>query len=216
MILSTKKLLASQREIFLESGVKFVDYDAIRIKLIDFEAPAEIENAIFTSKNAVEAFFSTHNLTSSQIKHVFCVGEKTKSLLAKNELKVTKMAKNASELVKYLLKHEKNASFYFFCGSRRRDEIPFGLKKAKIELFEVKTYETELKVRKFDQKWSGILFFSPSGVESYISENNLENSVCVCIGETTASTVKKHTDNVVIADESNVESVIEKAILTIK
>ena len=216
MILSTKKLSTTQKEIFHKSEVAFVEYDAIQINFIDFKAPVEIEHAIFTSKNAVKAFFSPHNLNSSKLKRVFCVGEKTKSFLSKNDQKVVKMAKNASELVNYLVKQDKNHEFYFFCGNRRRDEIPFGLNKAKIDVFEVKTYETELKWRKFGQKWGGILFFSPSGVESFFSENNIENSICFCIGKTTAAALKKYSDNIIIADSSNIESVIEKAIAIIK
>ena len=94
--------------------------------------------------------------------------------------------------------------------------MPNILKKAKIDVFEVKTYHTKLKSRKFDQKWSGILFFSPSGVESYVLENSIGKASAFCIGETTASEARKHTDNVVIANATTVENVLTTAVKKLK
>ena len=80
-------------------------------------------------------------------------------------------------------------------------------------LFEVKTYKTVLKTKKFDQKWDGILFFSPSGVASYISGNKHQtNTYAFCIGQTTASSAKKYFKRVVVANTNTIESVLEKTI----
>ena len=212
MILSTKRLSASQKQVFLKSGLEIIDYDAIQIQFIDFEAPKIIENAIFSSKNAVISFFSHHNIASCVFEKAFCIGGKTKALLEENGQKVTKMSQSASQLAQYIIKTNQNGSFYFFCGNLRRDEIPLSLNKAKIEYFEVKSYKTELKPMIFDQKWDKILFFSPSGVQSFMAQNNMGSSTAICIGETTASEVKKYTNNIIIADSATVESVIEKAV----
>lgn len=69
---------------------------------------------------------------------------------------------------------------------------------------------------KFAQKWDGILFFSPSGVESFVLENNLANSAVFCIGETTAAAAKKYTSSVIVANSTTVESVIAKAVKALK
>ena len=67
--------------------------------------------------------------------------------------------------------------------------------------------------KKFDQNWDGILFFSPSGVASYISENkDQRNTHAFCIGQTTATSAKKHFKSVVVAHTSTIESVLEKTI----
>jgi uroporphyrinogen-III synthase len=58
----------------------------------------------------------------------------------------------------------------------------------------------------------GILFFSPSGVESYLQENKIENEACFCIGNTTAEALKYITPNRIIANQPNMESVIMKCI----
>ena len=121
------------------------------------------------------------------IKNCFCVGHKTKFILEKNGLKVIEIGQNATELAQKIAKNYKNCVFYYFCGTIRREELPKALKSEKISLFEVKTYKTALKTKKFDQNWDGILFFSPSGVASYISENkDQRNTHAFCIGQTTA------------------------------
>lgn len=211
-ILSTKKLTSSQKKTFQNMNISVRDYDAIEINYIDFESPKKINYGIFTSQNAVKAFFSHHNLNSSEIEKVFCVGEKTESILKENGQKVTKMMKNASELADFIKNTHKHRVFHFFCGNLRRDEIPSALKKENIVLFEVKTYETALKTSIIEEKWDGIMFFSPTGVQSFSAENKIDNQLAFCIGKTTASEAKKHTTKVFEAEKTTVESVIEKAI----
>ena len=219
-VLSTKKLKPNQRDLLLGSGFSLVDYDAIEIEFLDFKMPSEIKNAIFTSQNSVRALINNSGFAPSQWERagmrVFCVGQKTKALLEENELKVINMAQNSAELGDFIIKKFKNETFHYFCGSERRDELPELLKASKIELFEVKTYKTTLKPKKFDQKWDGILFFSPSGVASFAAENNMNNSTAFCIGKTTAIEAQKYTSNIVIANSTSVESVIAKAVKTLK
>lgn len=215
-LLSTKILTSTQKEPLIKAGTSLFEYDAIKIAFIDFNVPANLENAIFTSQNAVRAFLEKFPEEKRPEINCFCVGEKTKYLLEKNDLKVIKTAKNASKLANFISKYHKNDTFSFFCGSRRRDEIQTTLKKAKIEFFEVKTYKTILNLVNFNQKWDGILFFSPSGVQSFVQGNNsfTDNDMisAICIGKTTASEAKKHTKNVVVAENTTVESAIDKAV----
>jgi uroporphyrinogen-III synthase len=173
-ILSTKILTSAQRALLNENGLNVVEYDAITVKSLEFKVPNHIENAIFTSQNAVKSFFGNTNTPKNNIEWCFCVGERTKLLLEENGQKVIKMATNASKLAQYIIKKHQNEPFFFFCGNLRRDEIPSELKKAKIDIFEVKVYETELNLKNFDQKWNEILFFSPSGVQSFIAETKIE------------------------------------------
>lgn len=216
-ILSTKKLKFNQRELLLGAGFGLVDYDAISIEYLDFEMPQHIENAIFTSQHGVHAFFGHEEQRSNTtMQHCFCVGSKTKALLEKNGQKVIEMAQNSRELASFITKKYQNESFYYFCGSRRRDELPSLLTSGNVDLIEVKTYQTALKSRKFEQNWDGILFFSPSGVQSFLLENKIDNSNVFCIGGTTAAEAKKHANNVFIANDTSVESVIAKAITTLR
>jgi len=217
-LLSTKKLTEAQKAHFGETNISLTEYDAISIDFLNVILPSEVENAIFTSQNAVRSI----DFTQITIKTCFCVGEKTKQLLEEKGQKVIKSCNYGHELADFLVENYEKDAFYFFCGNLRRDIISEKLKKAKITLFEVKTYETRLNFVKFDQKWDGILFFSPSGVESF-SIGNLRNKViaeqmrndgtaAICIGKTTASEAKKHFNKVVIAESTSIESVIERAI----
>ncbi|WP_297692543.1 uroporphyrinogen-III synthase, partial [uncultured Eudoraea sp.] len=148
--------------------------------------------------------------------NVLCVGEKTAQKLMDLGQNVVKTAKNASELSKFMLKNYKNEVFYYFCGSLRRDELTDNIKSSKNTIFEVKTYKTELNMKKFDQIFDGIMFFSPSGVTSFTKENKLLNSYVFCIGDTTASRAKAESDKVYISNTTSVESVIEKTVNILK
>ena len=210
-ILSTKRLSIGQKELLLNAGFSFLDYNAIEIVPLEITIPERIENAIFTSGNAVDIVFK-NNPQNIKIDRVFCVGLKTSQKLTKLGQNVVKTAENASELGDFIKKTHQNDDFYFFSGSLRMDDLPEAIKSSKNRLFELKTYKTELKNRKFEQKFDGILFFSPSGVSSFTSENSLDDILVFCIGETTASEARRYTSNVHVANQTTIESVIAKAV----
>ena len=204
-VLSTKKLTPSQREIIHNSNINLVEYNAISIDTLPFESIDEIENTIVTSQNTARILIAS----KAQLKNVFCVGKKTAALLIENNYNVVEIAKNASELAEFIVEKHKNDSFVFFCGNKRRDELPRILSENKVEFTEEILYKTTLISQKLDEKFEGILFFSPSGVESFVQENSLENSVVFCIGNTTAHEAKKHTSNIIVASQATIESTID-------
>ena len=57
-----------------------------------------------------------------------------------------------------------------------------------------------------------ILFFSPSGIESYLKDNTITDEKCFCIGTTTAEALQEITENIIIAKQQTVENVIVQAI----
>jgi len=213
-ILSTKKLNSKQRNHLLEQGYIAVDYNAIDIEFLDFKMPTKIQNAIFTSQNGVRSMMNSELI----IQNCFCVGQKTKTLLEEKGLKVIKMAKNSSELGEFIGKNDKNEVFHYICGEQRRDELPSVLENSKISFLELKTYKTVLKPKKFDQKWDGILFFSPSSVASYYTLNKSDRfePTLFCIGETTAEAARNYSTKIEVAEETSVESVIENALKKFK
>lgn len=207
-ILSTKKLSTAQKELLLNTGLGFVEYEAITIELLEITNKHTIQNAIFTSKNAVKAIKNSGMV----ISNCFCVGDNTKKLLEENDFNVVETAQNASDLAKIIIKKYKNHSFLFFCGNLRRDELPDLLKQNNVEVKEQIVYKTQLKSNKFIRSFDGILFFSPSGIQSYTSENKIGESISFCIGNTTASEAKKHTNNIIVANKPTVENVIVQAV----
>lgn len=92
----------------------------------------------------------------------------------------------------------------------RRDTIPNAFQKNNIIFEEIEVYQTVLTPHKMDNQVDGILFFSPSAVQSYVMENAITNEICFCIGTTTAAELT--TNNKVIANQPTVENVIIQCI----
>ena len=90
--------------------------------------------------------------------------------------------------------------------------MPQALKDDDVKFNEIKVYETTLQPQKIKTAVDAILFFSPSGVESYLKDNTIKKETCFCIGETTAEALNKITKNIIIADQPTVEDVIEDVI----
>lgn len=215
-VLSTKKLTASQKKTFRKAKIEITTYDAIQVKFVTFEISEKpIENAIFTSKNAVKAVLE-NSAYAKQIKNCFCVGDKTAELLRKHDQNPVIVAGNAAELADFIVQNHHEKKFDFFCGNRRREELPNILKTNNILLREIVTYKTGLNPQQFDQDFDAVLFFSPSGIQSFVQKNELSQKTAICIGKTTAAEAKKYTKAIEVSHETTVESVIEKTIETCK
>lgn len=216
-ILSTKILSLAQKEHLLNAGIAVVSYDAIKINHEDITMEPGFQNLIFTSQNAVTSFLENYvQVHKAEISsyRCFCVGEKTTSLLQENGLKVIETANYGSELAEIITNSYKNDSFLFLCSNLRRDEMPDRLKENNIILKEILAYTTQLNTKTFDRHFDGVLFFSPSGVESYTASNDLGNSTAFCIGKTTAAAVEPYSSNIVIANKPTVENVLVQVIKT--
>ncbi|MFD1094444.1 uroporphyrinogen-III synthase [Salegentibacter chungangensis] len=208
-LLSTKKLAKNQKELLLNTGLSLVEYDAIKIEFPDFEVEVQkIENAIFTSRNAVKAILEKN----MEIRDCFCVGRKTEDLLKKHNFKVLETAHYGKDLAELIVKNYKDRSFHFFSGNKRRDELPEILKKNDVNLNETQVYKTSLNIQKIDRDFDGIMFFSPSAVQSYTEKNPVRDSALFCIGETTANEAKKHSDKIIIARTPGIENVIVQVV----
>jgi uroporphyrinogen-III synthase len=207
-VLSTKKLSLSQKQLLLNAGVGLMEYDAIQIEFIDFKTDNQvIKNAVITSKNTVKAILKK----DLKIGNCFCVGEKTASLLRKNNYNIAEIADYGVNLAQIIVGEYPKEKFTFFCGSERREELPGILKKNSVNFDEIQVYKSSLKPKQFEREFEGILFFSPSGVKSFVSKNKLNKSIAFCIGSTTASEAKKHTSNIVTANKPSIENVIVQA-----
>lgn len=215
-ILSTRKLLVNQKQFLLNANISIVEADFISIHQKKVAVETINENLIFTSQNSVvsliENLGSSDTLTLLKQKKVFCVGMKTKSLLEENGFNViayTGYAADLAEIITLIYGREK---FTFFSGNLRRDTLPEALTHAEVVFNEIQVYETILTPQKVSGPFEGILFFSPSGVESYLKDNKISNQTCFCIGTTTAEALENITNNVVIANQPTVENVIIQCI----
>ena len=213
-ILSTKKLLPNQKQLLLDANFTVIEEDFIFVQSLRETKQSHInDNLIFSSQNAVNAVLERQDLAVLKSKNVFSVGMKTKELLTENGFNVIVYTDYASDLVEIISLIYSKESFTFFSGNLRRDVLPNTLKKNQITFNEIQVYETDLISKKITTKLDGILFFSPSAVESYLKSNTIKNEMCFCIGGTTAEALENEKiKNIIIADKPSVENVIAEVL----
>jgi uroporphyrinogen-III synthase len=211
-ILSTKKLLPNQKQYLLNAGLSVIEADFIGIEYNNFQIKGLKQNFIFTSTNAFKSFLANEEAMKYTDRKIFCVGSKTKEVIEQSGFRVEACADYAEELAKIMIERYGDETFTFFSGSMRRNTLPEAMHYAGVDFNEVEVYKTELTSHEIRIPLDGILFFSPSGVESYLLKNALENKTCFCIGTTTAEALSGITANVVIANKPTIENVIVQCI----
>lgn len=185
-------------------------------------AHEEIENAfmhsavvVFTSMNAVEAV-AEHLHEYKPDWKIYCIGNTTKKLVEEyfGEELITSTAPDARELAEKIIEDDITDEVIFFCGDKRRNELSSLLNEHDIDVNEIKVYQTIMVRHKVEKEYNGILFFSPSAVESFFAGNKVnEKAILFAIGNTTAIEIKKYSGNkIVIADEPGKHNLAEKAI----
>ena len=209
-IYSTKKLSEIQKKL-LPTTMDVQDSDFIKIRFNRI-APKivknEIENVVITSKNGVEAILNSFTKDQLNFKNIYCVGRRTKKLIEQKIGKVTHSERNAAKLATYLSENSKGQEVTYFCSDLRLDTLPKVLSENGITVNEIEAYKTMLSPVNVRDNVNGVLFYSPSTIESYLLENN-PDKIAFCIGESTAKEARKHFENVQVANLPTVESVIE-------
>ncbi|WP_163400205.1 uroporphyrinogen-III synthase [Flavobacterium fluviatile] len=211
-ILSTKILSPLHKQELMKYGIEVIEADFIKTENRPFELKDLNENLIFTSQNAVHSVLSHPKSEELKKKNVYCVGLKTKTLLTDNGFNVVAYTGYAADLAEIISLIYGSESYTFFSGNLRRDTLPEALKENSIKFNEIKVYETTLQPQKIKANPEAILFFSPSGVKSYLKDNKIQKQICFCIGDTTAEALAKITKNIIVADQPTIEDVIEDVI----
>lgn len=209
-VYSTKKLSEAQKSL-LPHTIGVLDSDFIKIRfnrISPMIVKSEIENVIITSQNGVESILNSFTKKELKFKDIYCVGRRTKKLIQQRIGKVTHAAKNAKQLAEYLSKSLKNKEVTYFCSDLRLDILPAYLKMNDILVNEVEAYKTMLSPEMIEDSVDGVLFYSPSGIESYLQKNDVDK-IAFCIGETTAKEARKHFNKVLVANLPSVESLLE-------
>ncbi|WP_320815967.1 uroporphyrinogen-III synthase [Flavobacterium sp.] len=208
-ILSTKKLSENHKQMLLDHSISLIEENFIETKTREFELANINQNLIFTSQNAVLSLLQNPNWETLKSKPVFCVGLKTKELLTEKGFDVIAFTGYAADLAEIISLIYAQATYTFFTGNLRRDILPNTLKENEIKFNEIEVYETNLISKKITSKIDGILFFSPSAVESYLTSNTIKDQMCFCIGESTSEALEnKKIHNIIIAEKPSVENVI--------
>jgi uroporphyrinogen-III synthase len=222
-ILSTRPLSNELIEHALQAGIEleivpFIETEAIQ----SIEVQQEIQNAIlqtatavFTSGNAVEAVAAE---LEGQYPNweIFCLGKSTMDLASRyfGLPQIAGYADNAQDLAEVIGDSSNATEVIFFCGDQRRHELPDSLRQKGIEVAEIVVYQTVLVPQKLKKNYHGILFFSPSAVNSFFKLNTPgERTILFAIGNTTASELRTKTKNkVLVSEEPSKVNVVEMAI----
>ena len=181
------------------------------IELVSTETAA----VVFTSMNAVDAV--TIFLDGHQPEWmIYSIGTATGRLVKEyfGEDKIAGMASDAASLAELIAEDRFVDEVIFFCGDQRRNELPTILKHHEIEVNEIIVYQTIAVPHKIEKLYHGILFFSPSAVESFFKKNKLsEKTILFAIGNTTANEIKKYSINkIIISDEPGKENLVQKMV----
>lgn len=222
-ILSTRPISEKQVE---EARSKNVTIDVLSFietePIENIEVQQEIESAllrpaavVFTSMNAVDAV--SQFITDEQPPwKIYCIGNTTKQLIINyfGAESIAGFASDASELAELIIAEGEDDLVTFFCGDQRRDELPQLLTSNNIEVEEIVVYETLLVPHKVTRQYNGILFFSPSAVESFFSVNKVPlETKMFAIGKTTSEAIAARCKNkIILPDESTKYSLVVKMI----
>jgi uroporphyrinogen-III synthase len=170
--------------------------------------------AIFTSLNAVEAVIT--RFSAKPDWEIFCIGGVTKeeivNFFGANAVKGS--ARNAETLAEKIIAQKNNDEIVFFCGDHRMEILPRILSANNINISEVIVYKTIHIPHIIEKNYEGIIFFSPSAVHSFFTENTIPTDIVLfAIGKTTADSIGTYvSNNVIISEWPRQEEMVEKVI----
>ena len=226
-VLSTKKISSFHVDEAAKNDIEIMEQAFIAVTpIISEEKTKEILAVVleagqqfvaFTSANAVETVKQQLRQGATWLIpnwKVFCISEKTKEALHPfiNADNIVATAAYGADLAQKIIENGVT-EIVFFCGDKRRDELPQILKEAGINVREIIVYETVETPVVTTDKIDAILFFSPSAVQSFFTLNQLKNdTVCFAIGDTTAAAIADFTDNRIITSEATSVEIMMTAV----
>ena len=204
-------------EIDIQSFIQVIDIADEPTVLNDLiESFQQEKRVIFTSANAVYSVCETPFFRKPQWD-IYCTAPATKKAILEyfDEATIHATAENAASLAEAIVKEDNKGEMLFFCGDARMDVLPELLTSAGIKLKELVVYKTVETPVFIEKDYDAILFFSPSGVNSYFNLNiPHEATLLVAIGETTAAALRQNTNNkMLIASKPSKETMVEETLI---
>lgn len=215
-VLSTRNLSIKNKQTFLDSGITVLEHDFIKIETLPFQLKSMPNLLLFTSQNAVKSVLENVEATNLKKIPAVCVGSVTRKLLEDSGFAVLETKEYASELAPIIQEKFSNNHIAFFAGNLRRHVLPSAMQEAKISYDEYLVYRNTENSKKIENEFQAILFYSPSGVNSYLKQNSISNQICFCIGTTTAEALNGITQNIVISNQQTIEAVVLQCINYLK
>jgi uroporphyrinogen-III synthase len=216
----TKKIDESLRKDAEERGIEVIEKEFIRIELLPVDEVRELAmqniTAIFTSKNAVKALRASIADGTTIKWKIFCLAGATQAIVNKSFplSAIAATAWNAAELAEKIISLNVQEELVFFCGDKRRNDLPDALKTGSIRLREIVSYTTLLTPVKIEEPIDAVGFFSPTAVESFFSVNKVnDDTLCFSVGSTTSRTLEKYAvKKILTLPEASEKSLVEEAV----
>ena len=146
--------------------------------------------------------------------NIACLAGNTRTHLPA-DAEIVCTATDARELAHAIIKDGRFTKALFFCAKEHRPELPDILRRAGLTVHEIPVYETIATPHTVDAPFDAVLFFSPSGVDSFFTSNRVPpGAVAFTIGETTAARAREHTDTPVISSPSPTQEALMHCIQT--
>ncbi len=218
-IVSTKKLTVARLHQLELNGLKITHADFINRTIqipIELDASFLKQTIAITSKTGVKAFNEIVKKLKLNVSdfNVYCIELATQQEALKYNLQVKGVAKDADLLAEEILKDKSIKVVTFICSNIRREQLPDKLRANGIKVNEVVGYHTELTPEKINENYSGVLFYSPSTIDSFLRLNKINDAVALCIGKTTAQYAKQlGFKKIEVAEATSVDELIKTAIL---
>ncbi len=215
-ILSTKHLDPTARDWALAQDwglmeMEFIQIEALPLnrsqeRRLDAIGPSDL--VVVTSENAIK-FLPT--IQSTETWRFGCIGHKTRYKVQErfphNQIRFT--ADNSRDLAAQIVESKCFGDVYFICAEDHRMELSLLLQKHRIKVETFSVYKTIKQPQKVDHHYDGILFFSPSGVESFFQLNqSIKNTIYAAIGQTTANALENYTKRVIISEAPTQEALL--------
>jgi uroporphyrinogen-III synthase len=201
-ILNTKPFAATERQLAQAQGWSLLEHAFIQIEPIASATLqetcrkifAQSYQVVFTSANAVRIVSSLLEEVPSK-GVVYCIQGATEAAV-KNHFPyadILGVAGYGKVLADIIVAQNSVQELDFFCGNIRSNDLPQRVSQAGISLHEHTVYKTTATPTRIDDPLDGVLFYSPSGVDSFFSQNTLvDQTTCFAIGHTTAAAIQKH------------------------
>ena len=112
-----------------------------------------------------------------------------------------------------LSNNSSNKEKFILCrGHLKNDDFSEAFDSNNIDLKELVVYKNLSNSKTINEAFDSIMFYSPSGIKSFLENNNINDSNCICIGKTTAKFAAMHSSKVLFCQTPTIKNVIEKTI----
>ncbi len=203
-----RKLTDSAKIVLKNNNISFEDRELIEIKLITpdisfFQTITEKrKNWVITSSWAAKWLKIHHSeIGFSDADSVFCLSAKQAEILKEISSRIfISEQQNAKSIAELVTQKNNDEAIIYLSGNKSLKVLENELHSKEFSFCKSVVYRNTPVIQKINSEFKAYLFFSPSGIESFIETGNLipGSAVVFTIGKTTGSAAKKYFPNPVL------------------